>query len=75
MKTYRITTMVTQDVIAEDETKAASQAIDAVRIKIGDHKWQAPSGFLRSMWVTGIAQDSNGYMVYEMTPVKASTNE
>lgn len=76
MKTYRITTMVTQDVVAVDENQAVSQALENVKVKVGDFSWAANRG-TRSMWVTGIAQDSTGYMVYEMTPMATQvfTNE
>jgi len=76
MRTFRITTMVTQDVIADDENQAVSQALESVKVKVGDFSWAAINGS-RSMWVTGIAQDSSGYMVYEMTPMATQvfTNE
>ena len=67
MKTYRITTMVTQDVNAHDENQAVSQALESVKVKVGDFSWA--SNGTRSMWVTGIAQDETGYMDYEMTPM------
>jgi hypothetical protein len=76
MRTFRITTMVTQDVVADDENQAVSQALESVKVKVGDFSWAAINGS-RSMWVTGIAQDSSGYMVYEMTPMATQvfTNE
>ena len=68
--------MVTQDVVADDENQAVSQALESVKVKVGDFSWAAINGS-RSMWVTGIAQDSSGYMVYEMTPMATQvfTNE
>jgi hypothetical protein len=68
MKTYRITTMVTQDVIAKDENQAVSQAIGNVRTAIGDFPWRDKEE--RPMIVTGISRDLSGYMVYEMTPME-----
>lgn len=67
MKTYRITTMVTQDVVAQDENNAVSQAIANVRTAIGDFPWKDTDE--RNMRVTGISRDLSGYMVYEMTPL------
>jgi hypothetical protein len=68
MKTYRITTMVTQDVTAHDENEAVSQAIGKVRTLIGDFPWREKEE--RPMIVTGISRDLSGYMVYEMTPME-----
>lgn len=57
--TYRVTVMVTTDVETNDEEEAFTMAISKVREAIGDDQDGADD-----LWVTGIAQDDNGYMVY-----------
>ena len=57
--TYRVTVMVTTDVETNDENEAFSMAINKVRSAVGDDQDGADD-----LWVTGIAQDDNGYMVY-----------
>lgn len=57
--TYRVTVMVTTDVETNDEKDAFSMAIQKVREAIGDDQDGGDD-----LWVTGIAQDDNGYMVY-----------
>lgn len=57
--TYRVTVMVTTDVETNDEKDAFSMAIQKVREVIRDDQDGGDD-----LWVTGIAQDDNGYMVY-----------
>ena len=57
--TYRVTVMVTTDVETDDEKDAFTMAISKVREAVGDDQDGADD-----LWVTGIAQDDNGYMVY-----------
>jgi hypothetical protein len=57
--TYRVTVQVTTDVETNDENEAFSMAISKVREAVGDNQDGADE-----MWVTGVAQDANGYMVY-----------
>jgi len=57
--TYRVTVMVTTDVETDDEKDAFTMAISKVRSAVGDDQDGADD-----LWVTGIAQDDNGYMVY-----------
>lgn len=57
--TYRVTVMVTTDVETNDEKDAFSMAIQKVREAIRDDQDGGDD-----LWVTGIAQDDNGYMVY-----------
>lgn len=51
--------MVTTDVETNDEKDAFSMAIQKVREVIRDDQDGGDD-----LWVTGIAQDDNGYMVY-----------
>ena len=51
--------MVTTDVETNDEEEAFTMAISKVREAVGDDQDGADD-----LWVTGIAQDDNGYMVY-----------
>ena len=51
--------MVTTDVETNDEEEAFTMAISKVREAVGDDQDGADN-----LWVTGIAQDDNGYMVY-----------
>ena len=57
--TYRVTVMVTTDVETDDEKDAFTMAISKVREAVGGDQDGADD-----LWVTGIAQDDNGYMVY-----------
>ena len=57
--TYRVTVMVTTDVETNDEKDAFTMAISKVREAVRDDQDGADD-----LWVTGIAQDDNGYMVY-----------
>lgn len=57
--TYRVTVMVTTDVETDDEKDAFTMAISKVREAVGDNQDGADD-----LWVTGITQDDNGYMVY-----------
>ena len=56
---YRVTVMVTTDVETNDEEEAFTMAISKVREAVRDDQDGADD-----LWVTGIAQDDNGYMVY-----------
>ena len=57
--TYRVTVMVTTDVETNDEKDAFSMAISKVREAVGDDQDGADE-----MWVTGVAQDDNGYLCF-----------
>lgn len=64
MATYRITCMVTTEVEGEDASEATTKALNKVRNLV---EWNpnTPTGPEREAWVTGIAQDENGYLVFE----------
>jgi hypothetical protein len=70
MAKYRVTTMVTTDVEAEDSIEAMSNAVYKTRIIIGDDPYSPTGSEHRNSWVTGIAINNDGeYMVYEQTPI------
>lgn len=71
MKTFRITIQVTTDIIAEDDRDAITQAVDKIKEAIGDDGIATTGSPERSMWVTGIARDSRGFMVFDR-PLTAS---
>lgn len=59
--TYRVTVMVTTDVEADDEGEAMSLAINSIR-QVIDEDPEAPHP--KPFWITGIAQDASGYLVF-----------
>ena len=70
MKNFRVTIQVTTDIIAEDDKEAVTAAVDRIKEAIGDDG-VSPTGSVRSMWVTGVARDSRGFMVFDR-PLTAS---
>ena len=65
MATYRVTCMVTTEVEGEDTSQATENALNKIRNLVGDNP-NAPTGSeRREAWVTGIAQDGNGYLIFE----------
>lgn len=64
MKIYRVTIQVTTDIVADDERVAVTSAVERIREAIGDDG-VAPTGSPeRSMWVTGVARDDRGFLVF-----------
>lgn len=64
MKTYRVTIQVTTDIVADDERVAVASAVNRIREAIGEDP-SAPIGSPgRSMWVTGVARDDRGFLVF-----------
>lgn len=57
--TYRVTVQVTTDVETDDEKEAFSMAIQKVREAIRDDQDGGDD-----LWVTGIAHDGDGFMLY-----------
>lgn len=69
MKEYRITTMVTVDVRAKDESIAINKAMEEIDELVRTREDQAG---VRNTRCTGIARDNNGeFMVYEQRKVRA----
>lgn len=64
MQTFRITVQVTLDVTAEESGLAVMKAVDKVKKAIGDDGIAVTGSPDRPMWVTGIAQDSRGFMIF-----------
>lgn len=71
MKKYRVTIQVTTDIIAEDDKEAVTTAVDRIKEAVGDDGVSPTGSPERSMWVTGIARDSRGFMVFDR-PLTAS---
>ena len=64
MKIYRVTIQVTTDIVADDDRVAITSAVDRIKEAIGDNG-VAPTGSPeRPMWVTGIARDERGFLVF-----------
>ena len=57
--TYRVTVQVTTDVETDDEKDAFTMAIQKVREAVG-YDENGHNG----LWVTGIAHDGDGFMLY-----------
>jgi len=62
-KTYRVTVQVTTDVVADSLNEAMFIAVERVKNEIGDDG-ASPRDTI-GFWVTGIACDETGYMVFE----------
>ena len=62
-KTYRATVQVTTDVVADNFNEAMFVAVERVRNEIGDDGISSRDTI--GFWVTGIASDETGYMVFE----------
>ena len=62
-KTYRVTVQVTTEVIADSFNEAMFVAVEKVKNEIGDDG-ASPRDTI-GFWVTGIASDESGYMVFE----------
>jgi viroplasmin and RNaseH domain-containing protein len=63
MKEYRITTMVTMDVLASSESLAVKYALDEIHDYIGERE---DTKYVKNLVVTGIAQTKDGeFMVFE----------
>ena len=58
--TYRVTVQVTTDVETGDEKEAFTMAINKVREAVG----HGENGNHNGLWVTGIAHDGDGFMLY-----------
>lgn len=65
MSTYRITVMVTTDVDGEYDTDAMNNAVERIRSLVGDDPHSVTGSDGRKCWVTGIAQDTRGYLVFK----------
>jgi hypothetical protein len=65
MSTYRITVMVTTDVEGEYDTDAMNTAVERIRSLVGDDPHSITGSDERKCWVTGIAQDERGYLVFK----------
>jgi hypothetical protein len=57
MTVFRITVQVTLDIEQPESGLAVSEAIDLVRERIKDDEAQ-------DMWVTGVARDATGLLVF-----------
>lgn len=64
MNIYRVTIQVTTDIVADDETTAITTAVDRVKEAVGDNGVSSTGSPERPMWVTGIAHDERGFMVF-----------
>ena len=62
-KTYRVTVQVTTEVTADSFNEAMFVAVEKVKNEIGDDG-ASPRDTI-GFWVTGIASDETGYMVFE----------
>lgn len=62
-KTYRVTVQVTTEVTADSFNEAMFVAVEKVKNEIGDDG-VSPRDTI-GFWVTGIASDETGYMVFE----------
>jgi len=62
-KTYRVTVQVTTDIIADSFNEAMFVAVEKVKNEIGDDGTSSRDTI--GFWVTGIASDETGYMVFE----------
>ncbi len=65
MATYRITCMVTTEVEGEDASEATTKALNKVRNLVEWNPNTSTGSENREAWVTGIAQDGNGYLIFE----------
>lgn len=64
---YRVTVTVTSDIEATTQLEAMQNAIDKMRILVGDDPNETTGSPARPCWVTGIASDNNGeHMVYKL---------
>lgn len=73
MNTYRITVMVTTDVQGEDEASAVNNAVQRLRSLVGDDPHSITGSDGRKCWVTGIAQDTRGYLVFKQEDLAHSS--
>lgn len=73
MNIYRVTIQVTTDIVAEDDRGAVTQAVDKIKDAIGDDGVTATGSPERQMWVTGVARDSRGFMVFERPLTNSET--
>ncbi len=71
MNIYRVTIQVTTDIVADDDRVAITTAVDRIKEAIGDNGVASTGSPERSMWVTGIARDERGFMVFPR-PLTAS---
>ena len=62
-KKYRVTVQVTTDIITDSFNEAMFVAVERVKNEIGDDG-VSPRDTI-GFWVTGIACDETGYMVFE----------
>jgi hypothetical protein len=62
-KTYRVTVQVTTEVVADNYNEAMHNAIEKVKNQVDDDG-ASPRDTI-GFWVTGIACDETGYMVFE----------
>lgn len=65
MALYRVTTMVTLDVEAQDDDEAMTVAIQNVSVRIGDDRTTPLHERTDAMWVTGIAERDYEYFCYK----------
>lgn len=64
---YRVTVTVTSDIEATTQLEAMQNAIDKMKILVGDDPHSVTGSEKRKHWVTGIASDNNGeHMVYKL---------
>ena len=65
--TYRVTVMVTTDIESDSEAGAMQEAVNKVRVLVGDNPHSVTGSKNRQCWVTGIASNSDHeYMVYKL---------
>lgn len=57
--------MVTTDVDGEYDTDAMNNAVERIRSLVGDDPHSVTGSDGRKCWVTGIAQDTRGYLVFK----------